>query len=356
MRHNQAGSINMGRWLGIPVRLHVSFLLLALFMIFVATRGGWPDTALDIFLILTVWFACVVLHEAGHCIAVARLGGTNELLVFSPIGGISHFRDLHEPSRNLLAALGGPLASLAGALATGALLFSLEQPILPLLNPLNANALNSHDLEPENFRLTVVTLRTGLWVNWMLLMVNMLPAAPLDGGWMLHSLFSPALGVRKANTAVRRLSFAAAIGLWIVAWLVGGYTTLEAAPPWLLLTALGLIVWCYAALPPVEEELHPELDDLFGYDFSQGYTSLEHTGLEHTGEQSAPPRPGFFRQWTERRRTDRESRRIRLEQEEERQVDSILARLHEHGLASLSPSERSLLNRVSARYRSRQEG
>ncbi len=343
MRQNPAGSIGMGRWLGIPARLHVSFLLLALFFIFAATRDAWAVTPRDMLLAIGVWFASVVLHEAGHCIAVARLGGTNETLIFTPIGGLSQFRDVHEPSRNLLAALGGPLVSLAAAIATAALLLSLKQPILPLLNPLNTDVIESGNLKPF-----IAALRMGLWINWMLLVFNMLPAAPLDGGWILQSLFSPALGVHKANTAVRRLSFVVASGLWIAAWLAGDYSTSEFAPSWLLLSALGLIVWCYADTPPVEEEPQIELDDFFGYDFSLGYASQE-----QAVEQPAPADPGVWRRWLQRRQADREFRRIRLEQEEEQQVDAILAQLHKHGIEALSPAERSLLNRVSARYRSR---
>jgi stage IV sporulation protein FB len=61
-----------------------------------------------------------------------------------------------------------------------------------------------------------------------------------------------------------------------------------------------------------------------------------------------------MRQWLQNRREMRRRKRLWQEQEEERQVDSILLRLHEVGLEGLSAKERALLNRVSARYRNRQ--
>jgi hypothetical protein len=57
----------------------------------------------------------------------------------------------------------------------------------------------------------------------------------------------------------------------------------------------------------------------------------------------------------QQRREARRFQKLQLEQEEERQVDAILIRLNEVGLTGLSPKERALLERVSARYRSRQQ-
>ena len=61
-----------------------------------------------------------------------------------------------------------------------------------------------------------------------------------------------------------------------------------------------------------------------------------------------------MRRWLDNRREQRQRRRQWIEQEEERQVDEILVRLHETGMNSLSAKERALLNRVSARFRNRQ--
>ena len=88
-------------------------------------------------------------------------------------------------------------------------------------------------------------------------------------------------------------------------------------------------------------------DDLFGYDFSQGYTSLERPPA------AARHHPGPLRRWLEQRRQIRERRLRELEAEEERRVDEVLIRIKESGKESLTSEEQSLLERVSARYRNR---
>jgi hypothetical protein len=88
-------------------------------------------------------------------------------------------------------------------------------------------------------------------------------------------------------------------------------------------------------------------DQPFGYDFSQGYTSLEKSAEE-------PPREaGPNTRWLEERREARQRRQADIEQEEDRRMDELLARISMHGLQSLSPDERLLLERVAARYRQR---
>jgi hypothetical protein len=113
-----------------------------------------------------------------------------------------------------------------------------------------------------------------------------------------------------------------------------------------------LAVFLYFAAKQEAERLQDSDpgDGSFGYDFSQGYTSLE--------RQFQPPQrePGFIRRWLEQRREQRAMRRQLIEQEEERRVDEVLARLHLHGRDGLSPEDRSLLDRVSARYRNRMRG
>ena len=120
-------------------------------------------------------------------------------------------------------------------------------------------------------------------------------------------------------------------------------------PAWLPLLAIAAYVSCFAMAAPEPYEDQDD-EDVFGYDFSQGYTSLE-------GRVDSPPqrKPGVIQVWLARRRAEREERRVQIEQEEERQVDGILERLHDYGIDALSPQERAVLNRVAARYRARSE-
>ena len=85
-----------------------------------------------------------------------------------------------------------------------------------------------------------------------------------------------------------------------------------------------------------------ESDNEFGYDFSQGYKSLERSA-ERT------PRPSYWARRRAAKALAREKReRERLEALQQR-VDAILAKVHDHGLDSLTPQERGILDEASQR-------
>jgi stage IV sporulation protein FB len=86
-------------------------------------------------------------------------------------------------------------------------------------------------------------------------------------------------------------------------------------------------------------------ESFMGYDFSQGYTSLEQSEI-----QVERP-PGFWQRWKERRRAEKARRQAEKDQEAERLLDALLDKVHQHGMHSLSESEKRQLARVSARYR-----
>ena len=85
-----------------------------------------------------------------------------------------------------------------------------------------------------------------------------------------------------------------------------------------------------------------------GYDFSQGYTSLER---EDDPPPQPKPKPNWFQrmrqQWTERRAKRDQERR----QSEERRLDEILEKIHREGKQSLTPEEQRFLQRLSNRNR-----
>jgi hypothetical protein len=115
----------------------------------------------------------------------------------------------------------------------------------------------------------------------------------------------------------------------------------------MILLVLAFLIILLAMQEHYQLQASESYDDSFmGYDFSQGYTSLERS-------ESVKPerRVGLWQRWLAKRRADK-MRRIELQsQESEQQLDAILAKVHEQGLASLTPSEKRLLKRASNRYR-----
>lgn len=332
----------MGRWLGVPVRLHVSFLLLILATFYVTTRVANQEIWVG-GMLLAIWFLGVILHEAGHLAAISRFGTLPDEVVLTPLGGVAQGDIELEPQREVVAALAGPLASLAAWVSSAALLIGLgEKDLAGLLNPFYPRDLGGGTT-------LVQGLKMSMWLNWVLVLANLLPASPLDGGRALQAILGSAVGGRRALMVVSRATLiTSAVLVIFAAFLPGGADVL--IPAWLPLSVLAVYLFFHFQ-PDEELAAEEELDEgLFGYDFSQGYASLE-----KKVETPRPARPGPIGRWLARRRQERETRRRLLEIEEEQRVDTILQQLHDQGRQSLSSEDQALLNRVAARYRARAE-
>lgn len=345
--HGQASwTLSLGRWGGVSVRLHVFFVLFGTFTLFL----GWRDheslqdrswiAPTGLFLL----FLSVLLHELGHYIAALRLGGDADEIVIGPGIGLAPMQPPLEPQAECLMHLAGPLVNLAIFMITGGIVWAhgAEQ-FTGLLNPLQPQLL----VEGSAW---LVTVKLACWINWVMVLANLLPAFPFDGGRALRAALSarwPDASPRRPAGLVTLVAKIAAAALIVVAWLVRDQPTNQAIPLWFSLVILAIFLY-FGAKQEEERPTESELEDeLFGYDFSQGYTSLDRS-TERRHDQSGP-----FARWLEQRRETKRRRQIEIEADEERRADEILGRLHEQGMDSLSDEERLLLKRVSARYRQR---
>jgi hypothetical protein len=169
----------------------------------------------------------------------------------------------------------------------------------------------------------------------MMLLLNLLPIFPLDAGQLLQVLLT-SRGL--PGDVVYRWSSLIGSG---AGWLLFG-AGLMFNLIWLV--ALGaLLLILNLALSAVGMRAEAYEDGFLGYDFSQGYTSLER------GQSSS----GFLDEWKERRQAERQARDAQRRVELEQQVDALLAKVHEGGLQSLTAAERRLLRRASEELRDR---
>ncbi len=344
MRDLLTWNISLGRWAGVQVRLHVFFVLFAIVAVHLGSKTNDHHQLYGTLACLGLLLASVLLHEFGHCLAARRMGGSADQIVIWPFGGLANVTVPHEPQHELLVAVAGPLVNFSICLLTAPLLLIVYQAkMLPLLNPLAT---------PQEMALTwQAGLMWTFWINWLLTLVNLLPAYPLDGGRVLRSLLwaTTRHGFRESAIVAARVAKITAVGLCIGAWWLNDDPDYSFVP--LPLVLIGVFLFFGARQETERLADHETEDAFFGYDFSQGYTSLEKT--------LAPPRhhqPGMFKKWLSDRRAARLLRQQQLEAEEERRVDDVLARLHERGPHSLSDEDRALLDRVSERYRNRPRG
>jgi Zn-dependent protease len=295
---------------------------------------------------LLILAASVLAHEWGHVWAAQRLGSPIDQIVLWPLGGLPVADRQRDPQTDLLVQLGGPLANLIIAAAClPLLLLDTNVDLRQLLNPLKPEEL----LEGTAW---IVAWKLAFWINWSLALVNLFPAFPFDGGRILAAGLTMHWGERhrfKAGLVVALVAQVAAVLLCVAAWFARDWHSPPYMPTWFALVVLAIFLFFSAQH---ERQRTPSVrtdneDQPFGYDFSQGYTSLERSS------EDSPADTGPIARWLEERREARQRRQQEIEQEEDRRMDEILARINQHGLQSLSAEERSLLERVAARLRQR---
>src|ERR1700690_1906926 len=106
------GSIPCGRVLGIRLRVHVTFLILLGWIMWLGWDAeGWSGS-LWAGAILTSLFLCVLLHEFGHCVVAMRFGVQAYSITLLPIGGGASMSRIPErPREEFLIAVAGPLVN-----------------------------------------------------------------------------------------------------------------------------------------------------------------------------------------------------------------------------------------------------
>ena len=173
-------SYTIASFAGIPVKLHWSFGLLILTLVFLEYQSH--GTLSGIFYLLAyvgILFICVVLHEYGHALMARYYGIKTKDIVLSPIGGIARLEEIPEvPKKELYIALAGPLVNLVIALLVGILLLVTHQEILPDITDI------TQLYHPKGIVVLV------FWMNVVLFLFNLMPALPMDGGRILRALLS----------------------------------------------------------------------------------------------------------------------------------------------------------------------
>jgi Zn-dependent protease len=338
-------SVPVGRFSGIRVRIHIFFLIFLAFQLALGYRDGGVIGLQYTASWGAILFVSVLLHEFGHCFAARWVGGDAEEILIWPLGGLAFVSAPNTPRDQFITTVAGPLVNLAICLVSAAVI--LGHGASPQLNPLSNAPLAVIPLVAGDGSIPVVPMwLVGLGmvfgVNWIMFLFNFfMPAFPLDGGRMLRCALWPRLGFARATTITVLVAKIAAVVLGIVGVLQ--------VPPSVLLVAIAIFVYISSESERRMLEAGMLFDDsVFGYDFSQGYTSLAKSGPRQKAR-----RPNFIERWWRRRQQAKRQRELAEQQEQERQVDQILAKLHREGMASLTDQERRLLTRASQKYRSR---
>jgi Zn-dependent protease len=218
------GSIRLGRVFGIELYLHWSWFIVALIEIERRT-GSYTSPVWNVLEYLALFFI-VLLHEFGHSLACRQVGGRANRIVLWPLGGVAYVDPPLRPGATLWSLAAGPLVNviLVPVLLAVAFVCGLLARFVPALS------------SPDVFYLLV----SINYINIGLLVFNMLPIYPLDGGQILRSLlwffFGPAWSLMAA-AVIGILGFA---GLALLAF--------AAQSVWLGILAVFILFNCWTGL------------------------------------------------------------------------------------------------------------
>jgi Zn-dependent protease len=231
MPNVRQGSIHLFRLAGVDLFLHWSWFLVAVFEI-ERRRGRYTSITWNILEYLAL-FSIVLLHEFGHAMACRQVGGTANQILLWPFGGVAYVNPPQRPGATLWSIAAGPLVNVA---------------LLPILFAavMAGRSLGwAHTMHDAYF-----FLRAVLFINIGLLIFNILPIYPLDGGQILRSLLWFVLG------RARSLMAATVIGLLGITAFVG--LALWSRSIWLGAISVFMLMNCWGGLRYAQALLRQE--------------------------------------------------------------------------------------------------
>jgi Zn-dependent protease len=215
-----SGSFRLFRVAGIQVYLHWSWLLVG-YLELQFRSSAYTSKVWAIAEYLTL-FAIVLLHEFGHAFACRQVGGQANEIVLWPLGGIAFVSPPPRPGALLWSVAAGPLVNaLLVPVTVGAFMFGHYQGLA--------------ETNPDAYHFL---LYAGVYMNLVLLIFNMMPIYPLDGGQILQSLLWFIMGQSRSLMVVCVIGMVAAVGIVLLAVLRMSI--------WLGLIALFTIFRCWA--------------------------------------------------------------------------------------------------------------
>jgi Zn-dependent protease len=218
---SRQGSVRLFRFSGIEVFLHWSWFLVAIFEIN-ARAGRYSSIAWNVVEYLAL-FLIVTLHEFGHALACRQVGGSANRIVLWPLGGVAYVDPPPRPGATLWSIAAGPLVNVALV------------PILFVLFMLSRSfgwaqtMPNLHEL-----------VRAVLAIDVVLLIFNLLPIYPLDGGQILRSLLWFVVGRARSLMMATLVGFVGVTALIVLAIKIGSL--------WFGVLSAFILLSCWAGL------------------------------------------------------------------------------------------------------------
>jgi Zn-dependent protease len=323
-----SGSVPMFRIFGVRFRAQASLLIFILAVILLDWDKSFPIQLRA--LGMGLWVGALIVHELAHCFIARRLGGGPDEVLLWPLGGLVPHDPPHKPLHTFLTASAGPAMSLILCAAAAAGVYFLTPVsgafphaphVVVSLYPLHGPTPDFHCrwTDPAFFCWAIFT------VNYRILLLNLLPILPLDGGHLLQALLWSAVG------NFRSMLIATTVG-------IGGSVVvgiLSVSQYWFIAAFMIFCLYESYRQRLILRENGPE-DWRDSFDYSQSLFD--------------PPSEPRRRRLS--RRVIRKARKIAsCEKAARDRIDAILAKVSARGLPSLTWYERRTLRKTTEQHR-----
>jgi Zn-dependent protease len=201
----------VGQAFGIPLFINPTFLLIVPWVLFQSQGHDRAGAFLALAVVLAV-FGCVVLHELGHAL-MARYFGIRTLdITLYPIGGVARLDRLSDrPHEELCIALAGP--------AVNVVIAALLTPLVAIVSLVGVAAGGPESVSlSDGLPTLLATFVFWVWAsNIGLVLFNLIPAFPMDGGRVVRAILSGWLGEVRATDVAGRIGLVLAAVLAVLA-------------------------------------------------------------------------------------------------------------------------------------------
>lgn len=322
------GSVPLFSAFGIRVRAHASLILYAVIVLLIGIGEGfaWQDRVENV----TLLFGIVLLHEFGHCFTARWVGGDANDILLWPLGGLAYANPPRRPLPTFLTVLGGPAVNFLICVICAAIIYGTYGTL-----PWHWNPLMFHPI--HRFFQWDDAMRYVIWIyqiSYMLLIFNLMPIYPLDGGQMLQCILWPKFGYYKS------MMFSCITGM--VCSVVGGMIALATWNIGLAILAACGFLMCFQMRQQLLANGPEEYAD-DGIDYSAAYE------IEPTKSR----RRHRTQSWSAKRAAKRAAKLMADERDERQRIDAILAKVSAHGMNSLTRSEKKTLKLATEHQRQR---
>jgi Zn-dependent protease len=314
------GSVPLFTVFGIRVRAHASLILTVALVLLFGLGVGF--TLHDRVVSMVALFIIVLLHEFGHCFTARWVGGSANDILMHPLGGLAMAEPPRRPLPTFLTIAGGPAVNVVICIICGTILWAIFGWVP--WNPFRFRPI-------ANFTHFLYLWGYVFWIyemSLMLLVFNLLPIFPLDGGQMLQSILWPWVGYYKS------MMFSCITGM--VAAVVGAMVAISFGNVWLAVLAVMGFMTCL--------NLRRQLLAVGPYEFQ------DEVDYSAAYEPQTPRKKRAGERAVQRLR-NKAIKEQKREHAVQARIDAILAKVSAHGMQSLNWLEKRALKQATERQR-----